>query len=67
MLLDARMPEWTAEASANLLPPRLRVHGLLPGRYRNVLGEGEATVVKTLDPAEWLQPLPVAVLEQAAA
>jgi len=67
VLLDARTPGWETSGCAQLLPPGLRVHGLLPGRYRNVLGEGEGAVGKTLDPAAWLSPLPVAVLERLAA
>ncbi|UGB39628.1 malto-oligosyltrehalose synthase [Frateuria soli] len=66
-LLGAATPAWLAGSSAALLPPGLRVHDLLPGRYRNVLGEGVATVDGSLDPAEWLQPLPVAVLERMGA
>jgi len=65
-LLDARTPGWEAGASAPLLPPGLRVRGFLSGRYRNVLGESEAALGETLDPAEWLRPLPVAVLERVA-
>jgi (1->4)-alpha-D-glucan 1-alpha-D-glucosylmutase len=63
VLLDADTPRWDAEASARSLPPGLRVRGLPPGRYRNVLGEGEAMVAADIDPAAWLAPLPVAVLE----
>jgi (1->4)-alpha-D-glucan 1-alpha-D-glucosylmutase len=63
VLLDADTPRWDAEASARSLPPGLRVRGLPPGRYRNVLGEGEAMVAADIDPAAWLDPLPVAVLE----
>jgi len=39
------------------------VRGLAPGRYRNVLGEREATVATAIDAGDWLAPLPVAVLE----
>jgi (1->4)-alpha-D-glucan 1-alpha-D-glucosylmutase len=67
VLLDARTPGWDADASRVLLPPGLRVRGLAPGRYRNVLGESVATVGEVLDPAEWLRPLPMAVLERVAA
>ena len=66
ILLDARSPRWDAAASAALLPHGVRVLGLRPGRYRNVLGEGEATVGDELDPADWLAPMPVAVLAPLA-
>ncbi|MCX7512193.1 malto-oligosyltrehalose synthase [Frateuria sp. STR12] len=67
LLLDVREPRWDAAASAALLPPVLRVRGLSPGRYRNLLGEGDAVVGEVLDPADWLTTLPVAVLERVAA
>ena len=66
VLLDAHQPRWDAIASAALLPPGLRVRGLRPARYRQVLGGSEARVDGTLDPADWLTPLPIAVLEQVA-
>jgi hypothetical protein len=37
---------------------------MAPGRYRNVLGGQEQDVGETMDPQEWLSPLPVAVLER---
>lgn len=62
VLLDAPSPRWDPAATAALLPPGTRVSGLAPGRYRNVLGDGEADVAGHMDPGAWLSPLPVAVL-----
>ena len=67
VLLDARTPCWDAASTAALLPSGTRVHGLSPGRYRNVLGDGEVRVGGELDPSAWLAPLPVAVLTPVAA
>ncbi|MEI7037427.1 malto-oligosyltrehalose synthase [Fulvimonas yonginensis] len=64
VLLDADTPAWDAAATAALLPQGARVRGVAPGRYRQVLGEGEAPVGDSLDPGAWLAPLPVAVLER---
>lgn len=66
VLLDARTPRWDVASSAALLPPGLRVCGLAPGAYRCVLGGGEAVVGDALDPAQWLAPLPLAVLQLEA-
>ena len=63
VLLDAPCPRWDVGATAALLPQGARVRGLAPGRYRNVLGEREATVETAIDAGDWLAPLPVAVLE----
>ncbi|HEV2622983.1 MAG TPA: malto-oligosyltrehalose synthase [Frateuria sp.] len=66
VLLDAATPHWDAASSAALLPDGTRVRGVRPGRYRNVLGEGEDVVDTGLDPSSWLAPLPVAVLAPTA-
>ena len=66
VLLDAPEPHWDAAATAALLPHGLRVRGLKSGIYRRVLGAGEAPVGDELDPADWLAPLPVAVLQRVA-
>ena len=63
VLLDAREPRWDCAATTALLAPDVRVRGVAPGRYRNLLGEGEGSVADALQPADWLSPLPVAVLE----
>jgi (1->4)-alpha-D-glucan 1-alpha-D-glucosylmutase len=66
VLLDAEAPRWDAVASSALLPQGTRVRGVRRGRYRNVLGQADATVDGDLDPADWLAPLPLAVLVPAA-
>ncbi|MBP1474045.1 malto-oligosyltrehalose synthase [Frateuria sp. MAH-13] len=63
VLLDAREPRWDAAATTALLAADVRVRGVAPGRYRNLLGGGEGSVDDALQPAQWLSPLPVAVLE----
>jgi (1->4)-alpha-D-glucan 1-alpha-D-glucosylmutase len=62
VLLDAAAPHWAAQATTALAGP-CRVSGVAPGRYRNVLGGQEQAVAETMDPRDWLSPLPVAVLE----
>jgi len=44
----------------------VRLQGVAPGRYRNLLGGCEGTVALALSPAHWLSPLPMAVLEPVA-
>jgi (1->4)-alpha-D-glucan 1-alpha-D-glucosylmutase len=63
VLLDATTPRWDAAATAAHAGDG-RVRGMAPGRYRNVLGGQEQDVGETMDPQEWLSPLPVAVLER---
>ncbi|BBD80320.1 malto-oligosyltrehalose synthase [Aerosticca soli] len=63
VLLDAESPRWSAAGTAALLPADTRIQGVPAGMYRNVLGDRHAEVEGPLDPADWLDPLPVAVLE----
>ncbi|MGA0588277.1 malto-oligosyltrehalose synthase [Dyella sp. KRB-257] len=58
LLLDAPAPA----ALAQWLPAPTRVHGVPPGRYRDVLSGREAELGNSLEAGDWLHPLPVAVL-----
>ncbi|MGN2251868.1 malto-oligosyltrehalose synthase [Frateuria sp. GZRe12] len=66
VLLDAREPRWDAAATSALMPQEVRLSGVAPGSYRNLLGGREGTVAHALSPAHWLSPLPIAVLEPLA-
>lgn len=62
MLLDAATPELSQAGLAEWLPASARIHGVQPGRYRDVLSGKEADVGESLEAGDWLHPLPVAVL-----